>query len=604
MEPTGFGFLSVLLAIPLLGAILVACIPEQFGKAIKGFGIAVTGVGFLVSLFLLTVFDKGTYHMQLVESVPWIPQLGITYKLGLDGISLWLVLLTTMLTFLSSVFSWYVEKRIKAYFVMVLLLETAMLGVFTSLDLILFYAFFEASLIPMALMIFIWGGENRNAAALKFFLYTFLASIFLLIGIIVMAGLNQKAGGAFTFDLVAIQGTVASGDFWLGDAMKLQPILFWSFALAFMVKCPMFPFHTWLPDAHTEAPTAGSILLAGVLLKMGTYGFLRLCLPLFPDVASGAMPALAWFSAPAVLFTLAIIGITYGAIVAAMQPDLKRLVAYSSVAHMGFVVIGIFSLTHTGMVGGTLQQLNHGISTGALFLLIGLLYERIHTRLFKDMGGLKAQMPIFAWLFLIVMLSSVGLPGTNGFIGEFLAMLGAFEAAVSGSFGLHWWMPAVASTGVILAAVYLLWMFMKVFYGPITNPMLEKLKDIKPWEIGLAMVFVLFIFWGGLYPNTFIAPMEKALGAARQMAVNPPGQRPAWSRAELDIDSQGQLVELPARTAPSAFEDFSVLRVVNRGQLHLPVPSPSEGVITPIGTKKADASHSEEDHGSTGQGGE
>jgi NADH-quinone oxidoreductase subunit M len=588
---TGFGILSLLLAVPLVGAIVLASIPDQFEKAIKGFAIGFSAVVFMISLTLLGRFDSGTFHMQLVESVPWIPQLGITYKLGIDGISLWLVLLTTMLTLLSAVFSIYVDKRVKTYFIMVLLLETAMLGVFTSLDLILFYTFFEASLIPMALMIYIWGGENRNAAALKFFLYTFLASIFLLIGIIVLAGLNQKAGGVFTFDLIQLQDSVASGKLWTKEALTLQPILFWAFSLAFIVKCPMWPFHTWLPDAHTEAPTAGSILLAGVLLKMGTYGFLRLCLPLFPEVASGQVPALAGLTAPFVLVCLAIVGITYGAIVAAMQPDVKKLVAYSSVAHMGFVVVGIFSLTHTGMVGGALQQLNHGISTGALFLLIGLLYERIHTRLFKDMGGLKAQMPIYSWLFLIVMLSSVGLPATNGFIGEFLAMMGLFEAGFSNSWGLQWWMPVVASTGVVLAAVYLLWMFQKVFYGPITNPTLTKLKDLKPWEIGLAMVFVLFIFWGGLYPNTFMQPMERAIGAARMMATNDPGFRPSWSNYERDVDEKGQLVDLQPRGYPASFTPAQVVGLAAASTVHLPVPFSPTGEIGKEPEHKGDASH-------------
>jgi NADH-quinone oxidoreductase subunit M len=443
-----------------------------------------------------------------------------------------------------------------------------------ALDMILFYTFFEASLIPMALMIYIWGGENRTKAALKFFLYTFLASIFLLVAIVVMAGIYKDASGRLSFNLLEIQSMVASGKFWSSETVMMQAWLFWGFAIAFIVKCPMWPFHTWLPDAHTEAPTAGSVLLAGVLLKMGTYGFLRFCLPLFPEIASGNLPALGGMSAPWVLTVLAVIGIIYGAIVAAMQPDVKRLVAYSSVAHMGFVVLGIFSLTHTGMIGGTVQQLNHGISTGALFLLIGLIYERMHTRQFKDYGGLKLQMPIFSFLFLIVMLSSVGLPGTNGFIGEFLALMGSFQASVAGAFGLQVWMPVVAGTGVILAAVYLLWMFMKVFYGPITNPAILRLKDLKPWEIGLTCVFVVFIFWGGLYPNTFLKPMERALGAARQMAINPEGERPTWDDISLDVDSQGRLVRLAPRAMADDFTDSQIIEVVNEGSLYFEVKLP------------------------------
>lgn len=525
------GLLSLVLALPLVGAILVALVPEQFAKAIKGLSMLVF-VGTLgVSLAIFGQFNPNTFHFQLVEQAPWLPSLGIQYKLGIDGISLWLVMLTTFLMVVAGWFSFYVTKRVKAYFVMMLLLETAMLGVFLSLDLILFYTFFEASLIPMAVMIWIWGGENRNYATLKFFLYTFAASIFMLVGMIAMAQLHREATGTMTFDLVAIQSQVANGNLWAG-AMQLQPLVFWSFCIAFMVKCPMFPFHTWLPDAHTEAPTAGSIILAGVLLKMGTYGFLRFLLPLFPDALPGAVP---------ILMGLAVVGILYGAGVAAMQPDLKRLIAYSSVAHMGFVTLGIFSLTHAGIIGGAYQQLNHGISTGALFLLVGLIYERMHTRLFKDYGGLKAQMPMFAALFLIVMLSSVGLPGTNGFIGEFLAMYGAYQAGVSGMNGLGWWVPLLAGFGVVLAAVYLLWMFQKVFYGPVTNPTILRLKDLKGHEIALVGLLVVFIFWGGLYPNTFLKPMEPALHAARHMAMNQVGARPSWADATQEIDPDGAL---------------------------------------------------------------
>ncbi|MES1227868.1 MAG: NADH-quinone oxidoreductase subunit M, partial [Armatimonadota bacterium] len=317
--------------------------------------------------------------------------------------------------------------------------------------------------------------------------------------------------------------------------------------------------HTWLADAHTEAPTAGSVLLAGVLLKMGTFGFLRFILPLFPDVVSGKLLVLPRLgpipatNAVQVMMTLAVIGIIYGAIVAAVQPDLKKLVAYSSVAHMGFVVYGIFSLNHTGIMGGAYQQLNHGISTGALFLLIGLLYERIHTRLFKDMGGLKKQMPIFAALFLLVMLSSVGLPGLNGFVGEFMAMLGGFQSSYAGQFGLGPLFPIISGIGVILAAVYLLWMFQKVFYGEVTNDVVSRLKDLKPWEIGLVGVFIVFIFWGGIVPNTFLRPMEASITAARQMALNPAGVRPSWSDLTMEVDGEGTLVRVAPRPDVSRY---------------------------------------------------
>lgn len=560
-QPTGFGLLSVLMGIPLLGAILVAMIPEQYSKAIKSVSLVISLAAFAVSLMVVGKFQSGTYHFQLVEFVPWIDKLGVHYRVGVDGVSLWLVVLSTFLNVISVWFSFYVEKRVKTYFVMINVLLTAMLGVFLSLDLILFYTFFEASLIPMAVLIWIWGGSKRNYAAVKFFIYTFAASIFMLVAMIVLAKLTADVTGYWTFDLVAIQGNVANGKLWVGEALKLQPFLFWAFAIAFMVKCPMFPFHTWLPDAHTEAPTAGSVILAGVLLKMGTYGFLRFCLPLFPEqVKANAI----------VFMVLAVFGIIYGAIVAAVQDDVKKLVAYSSVAHMGFVMLGIFSLTHTGLVGGAYQQLNHGISTGALFLLIGLLYERIHTRLFKDMGGLKARMPVFAALFLIVMLSSVGLPGLNGFVGEFLAMQGAWESSIVRAFGLNPALPVLAGIGVILAAVYLLWMFQKVFYGEL-NPKLEKLKDLKVWESAMVGCLVLLTVWGGMAPNTFMQPMEKALGAARLMAVNEPGTRPSWDDRSLEIQSNGDLVRVAPRPDPDQLENFIVIETVSEAQLHFKI---------------------------------
>lgn len=547
----GVGLLSLTIAVPAIGALLLALVPEVYTKAIKGLAIFITLATFVVSLAVLGVFKGQSYHLQLVESVPWLPQLGISYKVGVDGISIWLFLLTTLLTMLSAVFSVYVDKRVKTYFVLMLLLEAAMLGVFVSLDMVLFYTFFEFTLIPMAMLVWIWGGAQRNYAAVKFFLYTFLASIFMLLGIIAVA--NRYAtvmpSHEFTFDLIKIQNAVASGQLWQGaDGGWLQGILFWAFALAFMVKCPMFPFHTWLPDAHTEAPTAGSMILAGVLLKMGTYGFLRIVMPLFPEATQANM----W-----TMLTLAVVGIIYGAIVAAVQPDVKKLVAYSSVAHMGFVMYGIFSLTHMGMVGGAYQQLNHGISTGALFLLIGLLYERIHTREFKAMGGLKAQMPVYSALFLIVMLSSVGLPGLNGFVGEFLAMAGGFQRAYANGNHLLY---IFAGLGVVLAAVYLLWMFQKVFYGKITNPTLKGLKDLKAWEVGLVGVFILFIFWGGILPNTFMKPTEAALNATRQMVLNNPKARPVWGDLTYEVNEQGDLVRVQERTDVGSFTEVKKIR--------------------------------------------
>ncbi|MBS1706993.1 MAG: NADH-quinone oxidoreductase subunit M [Armatimonadetes bacterium] len=561
MNATGFGLLSAMTFLPMLGVILLLIWPAEDVKAIRGVTLVTTFITFILSLFVLIRFTGNTYHFQLLEQVPWMPQMGINYKVGVDGISIWLILLTTFLSFISVLFSSYVKTRVKQYMAFMLLLETTMLGVFISLDLILFYAFFEASLIPMFFLINIWGGERRTYAAVKFFIFTFAGSIFMLVGIIALSQIYRAQFGSLTFDIVKIQSAIAQGSFWV-NFVQWQVWIFWAFALAFLVKCPMVPFHTWLPDAHVEAPTAGSVILAGVLLKMGTYGFLRFVLPFFPDVIKDQVLP---------IMILAVIGIIYGAVVAAVQVDVKKLVAYSSVAHMGFVMLGIFSLTHNGLMGGAMQQLNHGISTGALFLLIGLLYERIHTRMFKDLGGLKAQMPIYAAIFLIVMLSSVGLPTTNGFIGEFLAMLGAFEAAFAGAYGLNIGLSVIAGFGVVLAAVYLLVMFMRTFYGPNENPTNQKLRDLKPWEIVMASSFVLFIFWAGLYPNTFLAPMEKSIGAVRMMAINPVGQRPNWDDVQTEIDADGNLVKVAVR---DSFASYTSTELIAPANLHFPAPAP------------------------------
>jgi NADH-quinone oxidoreductase subunit M len=556
------GILSVITFLPLLGAILLNLIPSSKTNTVKWAALGWSLGVFAVSLTLLKDFSPNTFHFQFTENIEWMKGMGIAYRMGIDGISFWLVLLTTFLTAISIWFSFYVNDRVKQYFVWIFVLETAMLGVFCSLDMVLFYSFFEASLIPMYFLISIWGGARRAYASKKFFIYTFAGSIFMLLGMITLASLHQKATGTLSFSIVDIQAQVANGKLWAG-AFQLQAWLFWSFAVAFLVKCPAFPFHTWLPDAHVEAPTAGSIILAGVLLKMGTYGFLRFVMPLFPDV----IPTMAPY-----IMSLAVIGIIYGAIVAAIQPDLKKLIAYSSVAHMGFVLVGLFSLNHTGMLGGTYQQLNHGISTGALFLLVGLIYERRHTRMFTEFGGLKAQMPIYATIFLIVMLSSVGLPGTNGFIGEFMALMGAFESSFAGAFGLNLGLAVIAACGVILAAVYLLYMFMQVFYGPNNNPENQRLKDIKPWEIAISGILVVFIFWGGIYPNTFLKPMEASIGAARLMAVSPAGNRPSWAESDHEIDAKMNLVYAPNRDGSKITEPLKGNEaILTPANLHFPV---------------------------------
>jgi len=573
--------LSLVIFLPLLGALLLAFMPESQTLTIKRMSLGFTLVTFLASLGVLFKFQTGTYHFQMIEWYQWIPSLGIAYKLGIDGISLWLVMLTTFLMVIATAFSYYVDKRVKQYMIFMLMLETAMLGVFLSLDLILFYSFFEASLIPMFFLINIWGGERRTYAAFKFFAYTFAGSIFMLIGIIWMALLykNGPGGDTMTFDIITLQHYVANGKLWVG-AIQAETVIFWFFAIAFMVKCPMFPFHTWLPDAHVEAPTAGSVILAGVLLKMGTYGFLRFVLPFFPDVIRQQVP---------IILGLAVFGIIYGAIVAAAQTDVKKLVAYSSVAHMGFVMLGIFSLTHDGLMGGALQQLNHGISTGALFLLIGLLYERRHTRKFADFGGLKAQMPVYSTLFLIVMLSSVGLPGTNGFVGEFLAMYGAFQAAYSGMFGLNLIFAVVAGFGVVLAAVYLLLMFMKVFYGPNNNPENKRLKDIKPWEQLLVGALVVFVFWVGLQPGYFFKKMEPSINAVRMMALNDEGMRPSYGDPTQEIDENGNFVKTSKRSV-DALVPFTTIKQIVPANYNFPAPEDPQGAAATAELKTEESS--------------
>lgn len=560
-QPTGPGILSLVTFLPLLGALLLLFVPANAEKLLKGLALLTTVVTFGVSLAMLGQFNPNTYHFQMVEFASWFPTLGINYRMGIDGISVWLVVLTTFLTIIAVWFSYYVNKRVKAYMVFMLILETSMLGVFCSLDMILFYTFFEASLIPMYFLIAIWGGERRAYASLKFFLFTFAGSIFMLVGMIWLDLLHLKATGFHSFSIVDIQSAVASGKLWAG-AIQSQVFVFWAFAIAFLVKCPAFPFHTWLPDAHVEAPTAGSVILAGVLLKMGSYGLIRFCLPLFPDVLQGQV---------SIIVTLAVIGIIYGAIVSAVQPDVKKLIAYSSVAHMGFVLIGIFSLTHVGLMGGSYQQLNHGVSTGALFLLVGLIYERRHTRLFSEYGGLKAQMPIYAAIFLIIMLSSVGLPGLNGFIGEFLALMGLFQSSWNQQYGLNPAHAIIAACGVIIAAVYLLWMFQKMFYGPITKEENRRLKDLKPWEIAMASTLVVLAVWGGVYPKTFLKPMEASIGAVQMMALNPVGERPTWDNPSREIDEKGNLVEyIQEQGSPPT------TKLIAPAILHAPKPAPAE----------------------------
>jgi len=484
------GLLSTVTFLPALGAVLVFLLPRRAEALARQVAFAVAVVTFVVSLPLYFGFSPATPDYQFVEQQAWMPTLGVSYHLGVDGISLLLVLLTTFLMPLVLLSSWSsVEARWKEFAITMLLLETGMLGVFVALDLFLFYVFWEAMLIPMYLIIGIWGGSNRVYAAIKFILYTLFGSLLMLVAILALYFQHGAATGTYTFDLPVLATFVLPGGL-------NQSLLFLAFALAFAIKVPMFPFHTWLPDAHVEAPTAGSVILAAVLLKMGTYGFLRFCLPLFPQASLQFAP---W------IFALAVIGIVYGAWVSTVQPDIKKLVAYSSVSHLGFVMLGLFTLTAQGLVGGIIQMVNHGLSTGALFLLVGMIYERRHTRLIADFGGLWSVMPGFSVIFLIVSLSSLGLPGLNGFVGEFLILVGTFQVNRTAA--------VVATTGIIFAAVYMLWMYQRVIFGEVTREENRRLSDLTAREWAVLLPVVLFIVWIGVYPAPFTGMTEASVQA-------------------------------------------------------------------------------------------
>jgi NADH-quinone oxidoreductase subunit M len=482
--------LTIVTFLPALGAVLVSLLPRGRHDLVKITGFAVAAATFLASLPLYLGFDRASAGYQFVEHRAWMPSLGVSYHLGIDGISLLLVLLTTFLMPLALLSAWHaIESRWKEFAITMLLLETGMLGVFVALDLFLFYVFWEAMLVPMYLVIGIWGGSNRVYAAIKFVLYTLSGSLLMLVAILALYSRHGAATGTYTFDLpVLAQFVLPPG--------RAQNLLFLAFALAFAIKVPMFPFHTWLPDAHVEAPTAGSVILAGVLLKMGTYGFVRFCLPLFPQASLRFTP---W------IFTLAVIGIIYGAWVSMVQPDIKKLVAYSSVSHLGFVVLGLFTLTPQGLVGGIIQMVNHGLSTGALFLVVGMLYERRHTRSIAEFGGLWKTLPALSVLFLIVCLSSLGLPGLNGFVGEFLILLGTFQVDRT--------LAVLATSGIIFAAVYLLWMYQRVFFGVITKEANRRLPDLSAREWAILLPILLLIVWIGVYPASFTGTTEASVQA-------------------------------------------------------------------------------------------
>ena len=476
--------------LPLLGALALLGIGNADGRrngAIRWTALVISLAVFVVTLLIWASFDGRSAEFQLVERHAWIPAFGIEYHIGIDGISLLLVVLTGFLTPIALLSSWEsVERHVKAFSIFVLLLEAAMIGVFVSLDLFLFYVFWDAMLIPMYFLIGIWGYDQRIYAAVKFMLYTMAGSVLMLIAILGLACLHSVAQGSYSFDIEKLYA--------LEIPVRTQMWFFLAFALAFAIKVPLFPFHTWLPDAHVQAPTAGSVILAGVLLKMGTYGLVRFAFPLFPVAAAAFAPWIA---------LLAVIGIVYGALVAMVQPDMKKLVAYSSVSHLGFVVLGICAMNVNGVQGAVYQMLAHGVSTGGLFLVVGMLSDRRHTRLISEFGGLKKVMPRLTAAFLIVTLASIGLPGLNGFVGEFLIMFGAFQYDPRLVVG--------AGLGVILSAVYMLWMFQRVYYGTVTHEENETLPDLRPREWSAVLPLCAAALLMGIVPNLFLAPTEASV---------------------------------------------------------------------------------------------
>ncbi len=498
--------LSIILFTPLVGALLLLFVPSGNKNAIRWIANIFALAGLLVSIPLVPMFWEQRFQagFKFVEGAPnnWIPSIGAGYVLGIDGISFLLIMLTTLLGWISILSSWSaIENRVKEYYIWFLVLQTGMLGVFMALDFFLFFVFWEAMLVPMYLLIGIWGGPRKLYAAIKFFLYTLLGSVLMLLSVLFLYFYNFRQTGVYTFSIQAFYQTAPKIFHDPAYGPKFAIFLFLAFFAAFAIKVPMFPFHTWLPDAHVEAPTAGSVILAGVLLKMGTYGFIRFALPFFPDVVMHPKVR-GW------MMFLSIVGIIYGALVSLMQKDMKKLVAYSSVSHLGFCTLGIFALTPLGLSGSVLQQINHGISTGALFLIVGILYERRHTREISEYGGISNVMPLYATITMIMFLSSMGLPLLNGFVGEFTILQGTFmERQIAGHPGYFW--VAWAVPGVVLAAAYLLWLYQRVFFGTVTNPKNEKLLDLTPREVLTFAPLLIMAFWIGLYPKPFFEILEQ-----------------------------------------------------------------------------------------------
>src|ERR1700733_11844924 len=480
-------YLSIILFTPLVGALVILLINKQNENAIRWIANVTAFIGFVISVPLWFWYNPQGPEFQFQERLPWIPAVGAEYFLGVDGLSTLLILLTTMMGAIAVLSSWSaITERVKEYYIFLLVLQTGMLGAFMSLDFLLFFLFWEVMLVPMYFLIGIWGSANRLYSAIKFFLYTLVGSVVMLLGILAIYFYQHSATGVYTFDITQFHK--------LALPYNLQWWVFLAFFLGFAIKVPMFPFHTWLPDAHTDAPTAGSVILAAVLLKMGTYGFLRFSLPILPDATRAFVPMVA---------LLCIIGIVYGALVALAQKDWKRLVAYSSVSHMGLVMLGMFALNPVGITGSMVQQLNHGISTGALFLIVGIVYERRHTREISEYGGLSKVMPVYAAIFLIMTMSSIGLPTLNGFIGEFLILQGVFVASKV-------W-AAVAASGVVLGAAYMLYLYQRTMFGKIENPKNERLLDLSHREFATFVPLLILAVWMGVYPAPFLRRIETSV---------------------------------------------------------------------------------------------
>jgi NADH-quinone oxidoreductase subunit M len=522
--------LSTIVFLPLAGAILMLLAAGRGDRSereplVRYLSLATSLVTFAATLFLWWRFDPSSAAFQFEERYAWMPTFGIQYYIGVDGISLFLIVLTGFLTPIALLSSWEsVHKNVKAFSFFLLALETAMLGVFVAVDLFLFYVFWDAMLIPMYFLIGVWGYERRIYAAVKFILYTMAGSVLMLVAIIGLAWAHADDTGTLSFNLLDLYNVSLSE--------SMETWFFLAFAVAFAIKVPLFPFHTWLPDAHVEAPTAGSIILAGVLLKMGTYGLLRFAFPLFPSAALYFAPALG---------VLAVIGIIYGALVAMVQPDMKKLVAYSSVSHLGFVVLGLAAMNVQGVQGSVYQMLNHGVSTGGLFMMVGMLSDRRHTRLISEFGGLKAVTPRLVTAFLLITLSSIALPGMNGFVGEFLILIGAFR--------WHNWLTVFAATGVILSAVYMLWMFQRVNYGPLTNAKNRSLPDLSPREWSLVVPIVAMAILMGVVPGIFLRPMEPSVNRVIERVMNAQPQRARLSEPALVGSSAGTTDPPSSRSA-------------------------------------------------------